>query len=176
MKTKSLLLAICLLPMAGFAQMDFSKQSQEKLAVLDLMVGTWEGTGYMMTPSGKETSNVKESIQYKLDNTILYIEGRGTKTMEDGSSEIVHDAVGIISYNSFTKAYEMNSFISKGLSTKANVEIKDGNNIIWWYKAGPATIRYSMNFENDTWTEKGERSMDGENWQQFFEMQLKKIS
>lgn len=176
MKLKSIILTLIMLPMAVHAQPDFSQLVKQKMAVLDLMIGTWEGTGDMNTPTGKESSKVKETLQYKLDGTVIMTEGRGTKTMEDGSEIIVHDALGVISFNPFTKQYQMNSFISKGMSTQAKLEIKNANNIIWWIEAGPTTLRYSLTIEDDEWTEIGERSMTGgETWQQFFEMKLKKI-
>ncbi|MEO9853564.1 MAG: hypothetical protein ABJE80_17740 [Reichenbachiella sp.] len=175
MKRNILILALSLLPLTMVAQPDFSALAKEKLAALEMMVGTWKGTGYIYTPAGKESSSVTENIQYKLDGTVIVAEGRGIKTMEDGSEKVVHDALGVISFNPFTKQYQMNSFISKGMSTNAKVEIKDENSVVWWIEAGPTTIRYSLTIKNGQWTEIGERSMDGENWQQFFEMKLEKV-
>ncbi|MDW3211359.1 MAG: hypothetical protein R8N23_15895 [Reichenbachiella sp.] len=175
MKTKIIITILGLMPMLTIAQPDFSQQAKQKLAALDLMVGNWEGTGYLITPTGKEASKVTEKIQYKLDKTVVVAEGKGVITLEDGTEQVVHNALGVISFNPFTKQYQMNSFISKGMSTQAKFEIKDANNMVWWIEAGPSTIRYSLTIKDGTWTEIGERSMDGENWQQFFEMSLKKV-
>ncbi|SMD32627.1 hypothetical protein SAMN04488029_0977 [Reichenbachiella faecimaris] len=177
MKIKTLVLALSLLPLGLVAQPDFSELAKQKIAALDMMIGTWEGTGYMNTPAGKESSKVKENLQYQLDGTVIMAEGRGTKIMGDGSEKVVHNALGIISFNPFTQQYQMNSFIAKGMSTQAKLEIKDANSVVWWIEAGPATMRYSLTIKDDEWIEIGERSMDkGENWQQFFEMKLKKVS
>lgn len=175
MKLQTLILALSLLPLATLAQPDFSQLAKQKVAQLDLMVGTWKGTGFIYTPAGKESSDVKETIQYKLDSTVLFVQGRGTRTMEDGSEEIVHDALGIISFHPFTKQYQMNSFISRGLSTQAKLKIVDDTHMVWWFESGPMTIRYSLSIIGNQWTEIGERSNDGENWQQFFEMKLNKV-
>lgn len=175
MKIKVIISAICLLPTLAMAQPDFSALAKQKLAALDLMVGDWEGTGYLITSTGKEASKVTEKIQYKLDKTVLMAEGKGVITLEDGTEQVVHNALGVISFNPFTKQYQMNSFISKGMSTQAKFEIKDANNMVWWIEAGPSTIRYSLTIKDGIWKEIGERSMDGENWQQFFEMELKKM-
>lgn len=175
MKPHIILLALLLLPLASSAQADFSQVSKQKIGQLDKMVGTWKGTGWMYTPNGKESSDVLEIIQYKLDSTILFIEGSGTKVMDDGSQKKVHDALGVISYHPFTKNYQMNSFISKGLSTNAKVKINEDESIVWWFEAGPNTIRYTLAIANNQWNEIGERSADGENWQQFFEMNLRKV-
>lgn len=175
MKTKSIIIAICLLPCMAFAQMDFSQQAKEKISVLDLMVGDWEGTGYLSMPTGKESSAVTEKIRYKLDSTVIMAEGKGIATLPDGTKKVVHNALGVISFNPFTKQYQMNSFVSKGMSTQAKFEIIDTNNMVWWIEAGPSTIRYSLTIKDGVWKEIGERSMDGQNWQQFFEMELMKV-
>ncbi|WP_422362035.1 hypothetical protein [Reichenbachiella sp.] len=175
MKTNIIITVLCLSPILALAQPDFSQQAKQKIAALDLMVGDWEGTGYLFTPQGKEPSQVTEKIQYKLDGTVIMAEGKGVITLEDGTQQTVHDALGILSYNSFTQQYQMNSFVSKGMSTQAKFEIIDANNMVWWIEAGPTTIRYSLTIKDGTWKEIGERSMDGENWQQFFEMELTKI-
>ncbi|MEO9964968.1 MAG: hypothetical protein ABJF11_04220 [Reichenbachiella sp.] len=176
MKRYTLLLAISLLPLSIMAQPDFSSLAKEKISQLDLMVGTWKGMGYMWTQAGKDSSHVVENIQYKLDSTILFIEGQGTKVMEDGSKMVVHDALGIMSFHPFLKEYQMTSFISKGMSTVAKVKIIDAENIIWSFNSGPVSIRYSITIANNQWTEIGERSMDGQNWMKFFEMKLSKVN
>lgn len=175
MKTKIIMTALCLLPLLALAQPDFSQQAKQKISALDIMVGDWEGTGYLMTPQGKEASQVTEKIRYKLDGTVIMAEGKGVITLEDGTKQTVHDALGIVSYNSFTQQYQMNSFIGKGMSTQAKLEVKDANNMVWWIEAGPSTIRYSLTIKDGVWKEIGERSMDGKTWQQFFEMELKKV-
>lgn len=175
MKSQVIIIVLMLVPVLAMAQPDFSQLAKEKMALLDHMVGTWKGTGYAYTPQGKESSDVTEVIQYKLDKTVLFVEGKGIKTMEDGTQKVVHDALGIISFHPFTKKYYMNSFISKGMSTKADLKIED-NRIIWWFETGPNTIRYTLTIADGQWVEIGERSTDGENWQQFFEMKLKKTS
>lgn len=175
MKINIILTALCLLPILAIAQPDFSQLAKQKISALDVMVGDWEGTGYLITPNGKEASQVTEKIRYKVDGTVIMAEGKGVITLQDGTKQTVHDALGIVSYNSFTKQYQMNSFISRGMSTQAKLEVKDANNIVWWIDAGPSTIRYSLTIKDGIWKEIGERSMDGENWQPFFEMELKKV-
>lgn len=153
-----------------YAQPDFSAEVKAKMQSLDFMVGDWEGSGWAMTPSGKENTEVKESITYALNGTILQVNGLGTK-----ENKVVHEAFGVITFNPFTKAYGMDAYVAKGMKTAATVEILDEGKIKWYFKAGPnMTIKYMLTVEDGIWTEIGERSMDGENWQQFFEMTLKK--
>ena len=70
----------------------------------------------------------------------------------------------------------MKSFLSNGLSTDADFEVIEANKSFkWWFKdKRGGTIKYSLNFEEDTWEEIGEYSRDQENWMKFFEMNLKK--
>lgn len=176
MKSIIVLFTMSLLTFTGAAQPDFSQVAKTKIAALDLMVGTWQGKAYASTPTGRDSSNVVENIQYKLDSTILFIEGKGTKVMEDGSEMVVHHALGILSFHPFKQQYQMSSFISKGMSTVAQVQIDDAQHFTWWFESGPTTIRYSIAIVDHTWTEIGKRSNDGKNWIQFFEMKLDKVN
>lgn len=146
----------------------------EAMKRISVMGGTWEGSGWRMSPSGeRETSNVHEELTFKLDGTLLFIEGIG----KDDNGTILHNAVGIISYNPFTEKYVFNAYLSDGLSTVANFEVVKDNEVFkWWFDDNRGgTIRYSVDFANDQWKEIGEYSADGENWRQFFEMTLKKV-
>ena len=158
-----------------FAQRPDVKQPvQDAMQRISAMIGTWEGSGWQMGPTGeKESSNVHEEIQFKLDSTLLHIEGLGKK--DDGT--IVHNALGVISYNAFTKKYVFNAYLSDGLSTVANFEvIEDNAHFRWWFNDNRGgTIRYTITLRNSEWKEIGEYSSDGENWRQFFEMVLKKV-
>ena len=155
---------------------DFSDVVKEKISAFDFMVGTWEGEGWIFSPQGKETSRVTENIQYGVGNTIIRMEGKGVKTLEDGSELVVHDALGVLSYDVFRKEYKLNSFIARGLQTEANIEMKEDGKVVWWFDAGPSnTIRYTLQVKDGEWNEIGEMSSDGETWRQFFEMNLVKM-
>lgn len=141
---------------------------------ISVMAGTWEGNSWRMSPTGeRETSNVHEEIAFKLDGTLLHIEGIG----KDETGAVVHNALGIISFNPFTEKYVFNAYLSDGLSTVANFEVlKDNEAFKWWFSDNRGgTIRYSIDFADGQWKETGEYSADGENWRQFFEMTLSKI-
>lgn len=156
---------------------DFSSEVKEKIGEFDFIIGTWKGEGWVFTPQGKETSSVTENIQYGVENTIIRMEGKGVKKLEDGSEQIVHDALGILSYDVFRKKYKLNSFIARGMQTEASIELGEDGKVIWWFDAGPSnTIRYTLNVKDGRWNEIGEMSSDGENWRQFFEMNLEKVN
>ncbi|MEP4534065.1 MAG: hypothetical protein ABJ004_13330 [Cyclobacteriaceae bacterium] len=154
---------------------DFSKEVKAKVADFDFMIGTWKGTGEMMMPGGSSTSNVTEVISYKAGETAIQMEGLGTITLPSGEKQVVHDALGVLSYDFFKKQYKLYTFISKGMQTQADIELKGEGHAVWWIKAGPqGTIRYTIKVVDGKWNEIGERSQDGENWTKFFEMNLVK--
>ncbi|MEO9473900.1 MAG: hypothetical protein ABJG41_00125 [Cyclobacteriaceae bacterium] len=151
---------------------DFSKEVKAKVADFDFMIGTWTGTGEMMMPGGSSTSNVREVISYKAGKTVIQMEGLGTIDLPNGETKVVHDALGVLSYDFFQKKYKLNSFISKGMQTEANIELKGDGKAVWWFDAGGMTIRYTLSVADGKWNEIGERSPDGEIWTKFFEMNL----
>ena len=157
-----------------FAQMpDYSKEIKAEIAKFSVMEGKWEGTGWRMNPDGsKSNSNVLENIYFKLDSTLLVLEGLG----KNDNGKIVHNAFGLISFDPFKKKINMKSFLSNGLSTDADFEVIEANRSYkWWFKDNRGgTIKYSINIKGETWNEIGEYSRDEESWTKFFEMNLKK--
>lgn len=153
----------------GTAQ-DFSAQVREKISTLQFIHGTWEGRGWIMSPSGEKAySNVTEDIGTDVAGTVLKL--RGTGTTDEG--EVVHDALGIIYYDPFRNAYKMESFVGRGFHTTADVVLPEPGVIVWSFDAGPnMRFRYTIRIEGDSWIETGEMSQDKTTFRQFFEMKL----
>jgi hypothetical protein len=64
-----------------FAVLGFANaQAQTENNPLSFMVGTWKGSGWMMTQSGKQSNDITENVICKLDCAVLSVEGLGTKT------------------------------------------------------------------------------------------------
>lgn len=152
---------------------DFSGEAIQKMKEFEFLQGNWEGSGWVVTPAGREESSVKEFAAYEAGGTVMMLRGKGFK-VEDGAEKIVHDAVGVLYYDVFEKKYKLHSFISRGMNTVANVEILDQGKFKWWFSAGPNTIQYTLSYENDTWTEIGEMIDPTGTSRQFFSMQLKR--
>lgn len=75
-------------------------QIQTAKSALDMLSGTWEGTGSMtMAPGQVHGSTVHESGQYRLDRTVFMMEGIGhvTETVY-GDYLLVHNELNIITY------------------------------------------------------------------------------
>lgn len=174
MKNFKLILPLILVSLTNaFAQMpDFSKQVHEAMSKISVMEGKWEGKSWIERNGEKKNSSVTENIQWKLDKTLLLIEGTG----KNDEGIVVHNALGLLSYNFMNKNYSMNSFLSNGLSTNASFEVIEPNKKFkWWFDDNRGgTIRYTITINENNWKEEGEYSRDNENWNKFFEMNLVK--
>lgn len=171
---KKLFILYILISINLFAQMpDFSKEVQTAMSNVSVMIGKWEGDGWRSSPNGeKNFSHIIENIEWKLDKTLLVLEGLGEK---DGKN--VHNAYGVLSYNPHADKYTLKTFLSSGLSTDANFEIVETNKIFrWWFEDNRGgTIQYTITNDGSTWNEIGEYSMDKKLWRKFFEMNLKRV-
>lgn len=150
------------------------KQEMQKLAY---MAGKWSGEASMRrgnTPPVKVLQ--EENIQFKLDGTILLIEGTGRST--EAGNPIVFNALAVISYNQYTKQFNMKSHVMDGNSTEAYFKIVGENHFEWGFETPQkAKIRYDivLNPSDKSWVEKGEYSPDGTTWYPFIEMKLTKV-
>ncbi len=169
-----LLFALLLITNISAQMPDFSKEVQSAMSKISVMEGKWKGEGWRMNPDGsKDNSNVLEIIQFRLEKSVLLVEGLGT----NDAGKIVHNALGIISFNPMTKQYSMKSFLSNGLSTEATFEVIESNKSFhWWFKdARGGTIKYKITIMDNNWNEVGEYSFDGVNWRKILEMNIKKV-
>lgn len=153
---------------------DVKKPVQAAMQNVSVMAGEWIGSNWSMLPDGtRKSAKMHETIQWKLDETILVIEGLGL----DEQGNKAHHAFGVLSYDPFSKSYQLNSHISEGLHTTATFEVLSPNEkFIWGYEMPQGKIRFTITLsENGTlWDEKGEFSPDGTNWYPTMEMTLKK--
>jgi hypothetical protein len=153
---------------------DHSKEIKEQMNKLSIMSGNWEGNSWTINQKGeKKEGTTVENISFKLDSTLLILEGLG----KNESGEIVHNAFAIISYNIQENKYLMKAYLSTGSATDADFEVIAPNkSFTWWYKDGRGgTIKFTLEFEENSWHEKGEYSQNGEKWFEFFGMDLNRI-
>jgi hypothetical protein len=150
-----------------------------KMSVLESWIGRWQGEGSMTTQTGEvKKSNVDEKIEYKLDNTLLLVEGVGKYTDAATNKEVIsHHALGVLSFDAATSQYKFRSYLKDGKSTDAWFNITAENQYQWGFDTPGGKIRYSIVLDpvKKTWNEIGEFSRDGNAWRKFFEMNLKKI-
>lgn len=172
-KVSTLLFSLLLVGALTLAQ-EKSPDRQRSMEKLSHFAGEWQGNGWMMMRNGEKSEFTQtESVEGKLDNTILVIEGEG-KTPD---SRKVHQAFGIISAGAEPGQYRLQSYLATGQMTTADATLDSAGQFIWWFEDGRGgTIRYTTVVTKDTWTETGEYSHDGETWRQFLGMQLKRMS
>jgi len=158
-----------------FAQQPINK---EKMKIFAGWEGHWQGEGSMqMGPGEPRKSKVEEQITYKLDGSILQVEGTGKSV--DGAESIVHQALGIISFNTETSQYKFNTFLRDGRSADAWFASLGENKFQWGFDVpNRGKIKYSITIDpaKKTWNEIGEFSQDGTTWMKFFEMNLTKVN
>lgn len=180
---KPLLLSITLL-FAMHVQKSFAqapnaaetiKQEMKKIAYLE---GQWKGEAVMKrgnTPPVKVLQ--EENVQFKLNGTILLVEGVGRSI--ESQNTIAFNALGIISYNPYTKQFAMKSHTMEGNQTEAYFKVLEENHFEWGFETPQkAKIKYDivLNPTSKTWTEKGEYSQDGTTWYPFITLTLNKIN
>jgi hypothetical protein len=136
---------------------------------LAFIVGEWKGEAWYMVGGSKQTTTIEEKILYKAGNTVVSLEGLGKR---DG--QVVHNAFGILYYDSASKEYRMRSFLEQGTSGEFKATVKDG--VIVWTIPSQRTIRYTIKLDSEgRWHEVGEIELSAGKWTQFMEMKLKKV-
>lgn len=157
-------------PAANPGPHDRSVEQRAAMAKLARMDGAWRGTATVHQPDGKRLELVQtERVGTLLDGGIRVIEGRG------------HDAQGIVRFNAFailsyvpaSSSYSLRSY-AHGFQNDFRFELTD-TGFVWSVPAGPATIRYTATIDGDTWTEIGERLVDGQAPVKTYEMRLTRI-
>ncbi len=177
---KNLLITAALATLVASAAAQPVMNNKEKMKVFAVWEGEWRGEGWMqMGPGEPKTSRVDEKIQSKLDGTVYLVEGIGKSTNPQTNEEmIVHQALGLISWNNTTNEYQFRTHLKDGRSTDAWLKVVGENKFQWGFEVpGRGQTRYSITLDpiKKTWNEIGEFSQDGNNWSKFFEMNLTKV-
>jgi hypothetical protein len=155
---------------------DMSKPVKEKMAVLSNWAGRWKGEGVVYRGPQGSKSSVDEQIEWKLDGTVLLINGVG-KTSEGASEKIVHEALGVLTYDVYKNEYKFRSWLRTGITTEAWFKVTGDNKYEWGFDVPNGKIKYSITLDpaKKTWNEVGEFSQEGIDWMKFFEMNLTKV-
>ncbi|MFZ1371166.1 MAG: hypothetical protein WAR78_12325 [Ferruginibacter sp.] len=159
-----------------FAQADVAKKL-EAMNKIKFLLGEWEGTGWRMTQTGKVFTKAIEKVKCRLECSILIVDGSGVKTDSVTKEEkVVHDAFGIIYYDTKTNAVSMRAFTKEGI-TETVIEFLEEKVIRWIMEIpGGSKVRFTADFKTaNKWIETGEFSRDGQNWVKFLETNLIKV-
>jgi hypothetical protein len=151
------------------------KQEMKKIAY---MAGRWSGEANVRQRDGSTIKVLQEeNIQFKLDGTVLLIEGIGRST--EAGHAVVFNSLAIVSYNQYTKEFKLRSHILDGNQTDAYFKVMEENHFEWGFDIPntKAKIRFDivLNPQTKSWIEKGEYSPDGTTWYPTIDMKLTKL-
>ncbi len=154
---------------------DFSAVCKEEMKKLEYFTGHWKGEATMQRGPGPAVTLLQEEkIEYRLDGTVLQIEGTGRDT--DG--KVAFNALGLVNYDAVTKQFKFKTYLKEGQSTDAYFNVLEENKFEWGFDI-PAggKVKYIITLDpvQKTWYEKGEYTSDGNTWYAFIELKLKKI-
>lgn len=141
--------------------------AQAEITRLQFMLGRWEGTGWMMGMDGeRHLFDQTEYIQFKVDSTLLLIEGRGRS-----QGKTIHHALAVVSYDKQARNYIFQSYLSDGRNGSFEAELI-GDKFYWYPNE---MIRYVIGLNDQgKWNEVGQMKRN-DTWFQFFEMTLDKM-
>lgn len=150
------------------------KVNMKKLAYFE---GRWKGEAVTTERNGTKTKiSQEENIQFKLDGTVLVMEGTG-RNPESG--KVVFNALAVTSYDETTQAYKFRSYLMNGSMTDAYFKVLAENTFEWGFDiAQGGKIRFDivLNPASKTWSEKGSYSPDGKVWHPYIELNLTKLN
>jgi hypothetical protein len=151
-------------------------ETSHPLERLTFMVGEWQGTGWMMTQTGKIFNDVWENIECKLDCHVFAVDGLGTMTDSiTGETTVTHDAFGIISYNPEAEAIQLRAYKEDSV-TVSYIDFIEDRIIRWGFETPGGFVRFTTDFSvENKWSAIGEFSRDGQSWMQFLETQLTRV-
>jgi hypothetical protein len=143
-------------------------------------VGTWKGTATHSMPGQAEPSEVEmvETVQWKMGESALLIEGRGVmKDDATGEETVVHDAMAVIRFDPRTRKLMFHAFKVGEPANVAELEMLGNGDMRWSLQPAPQImIRFTISITDDTWTEIGEMSRDGGvTYHPFLQMNLERV-
>ena len=143
----------------------------EPLQPLALLAGEWSGEGSQSRGQNDRLEfNQTEEVSVELDGRLIVFRGTGTTK---GETEPSFRAYGVMTYDSEADQVFIHAWTMDGNYTKAPVETSE-NQFSWSFDVpNGGKVRYTADFNENTWTERGAYSPDqGKTWYPFMEMRL----
>jgi len=147
---------------------------REAMARLAFLVGEWSGEAtYHGGPGDSQTLRQTESVQWKLGRQMLLIEGVGRRLTDGEVGDTAFDALATIDWLP-DRGYAMRSTTLEGRQATFTLTLSD-HGFTWGWEVAGGRVRYTMELTSEgEWHERGEFSRDGEQWQRFIEMRLRR--
>lgn len=169
MKKLTLVLLLLILAMPALAEEQASDPGLAAMQAISFFAGSWEGEGWMRRgPTEPTPFRSSERVESRLGGRLLIVEGLHH---DKESDQVVHHAVATISYDAETSKYRFLSHLEDGRSGDYLGQLEDGA-FVWGYEVPHGKIRFNIRITEDHWSETGEFSADGAQWNQFFAMEL----
>jgi hypothetical protein len=149
----------------------------DEMKGLEFLVGEWSGEATMqMGPGKRETVFQTEKVTQKAGGKALLVEGLGRRKLADGTiGDVVHDAIGLISWDKTRKTYRFDAHVAQQESVDTTIDLTGPNTAVWGFDTPQGKVRYTIRLnDKGQWNEVGEFSRDGAKWMPFFEMTLTK--
>ncbi len=177
MQKSFLFLLICFFPFIGvFAQPSLqpSPTILEAMKPVRVMEGQWKGAGWIRMGPQRHEFRQTESVLVKSNGAVVVIDGLGRNAAD--STQVIHQAFGVISFDQQTGKYLMRAFRADGNYVDADFKALADGSMEWGFTHPMAgQIRYTIRVKDGKWVESGVMSRDGQNWMPFFEMTLEKL-
>lgn len=176
---KPLLLLCLVLGWSGTAAAQAAPPAgASELQKLDFLLGDWVGEGWIVLgPGPRHTFRQTETIQRKAGGAVVQIEGLGLERR--GEQDVpIHQAFAVISYDNQAKRPRFRAWRADGGEVSCEPELGD-RSLIWGFTDSRSNLQIKFTIRLDEagqWVERGESSRDGQTWQQFLEMTLKKVA
>jgi hypothetical protein len=144
---------------------------QEAMKRLAWMAGRWQGPAWEAFGGRRLDMIQTERVGPMLDGAVLVVEGKAF--LPDGKPA-GFNAMGVISYDAFKKAYTFQSWAQGSQGTFPLTVAADGG-WSWTVPAGPMAMRYTTTRDGDGWREVGEMVRPDGTATRIFEMTLKRL-
>jgi hypothetical protein len=141
---------------------------------LGFLAGDWSGEASVLQETGQFAELAQtESVQFKLDELLLVIEGVG-RTKIDGTAAL--QALGLISFDDETGTYKMRAF-NNGRWLETEVKLADSGNLIsWGFELGAFNTATVLRInENGEWTEHGELTIGDRPPQNMIDLKVRRL-
>lgn len=174
-----LAIAVLILFAASAVAQPPAPPNKAEMKKLDFLVGKWKGDAtVMMGPKDTKTLTQTEDVQFKLNGTVLLVEGVGREKLpgKDGDA-VLFNALGVISYDAAAKKHKIKAYRMEGQSVDADLTVTD-KGFIWGFKEPQRgfEVKYTMTLTpKGEWHEIGEYSLDGKTWTKIIEMTLTRV-
>lgn len=140
---------------------------------LHFMVGRWRGQAWQQRGNERVQTEMLEVVEPRLGGSVLLVEGRGWIPGPGAAEQVVHHALGVISYDADAKTYALRSWLANGQSGTFALTLVPGG-VSWTREVPGGRIRNTALFTASEWHEVGEFSRDGATWTRVMEIRLQR--